>query len=77
MTDPQIQALRKWYRQEFDRRTKLLEAGNGRIDWLDKGTRVSWSEVWIKAQDLGINLGPAELRLQLQSLRRRYGSSSI
>jgi hypothetical protein len=38
-----------------------LARGQGRIDWVDPGTRVSFSEVVAKAQDLGVGRDPMNL----------------
>lgn len=46
--------LTNWFRAEYQRRTMAIENGTGRVDWLDCGTRVSWSEIVSKARDLGI-----------------------
>jgi hypothetical protein len=55
--------LATWFKTEFARRTKLLEAGDGRIDWIDAGTRVSFSEVSAKAGELGLPDDVVALRL--------------
>lgn len=64
MSEP-IDELVAWVRAEYARRTRAIAAGNGRIDWLDPGTRVSWSEVFAKAHDLGMKCAPVELRITL------------
>lgn len=60
-----LRKLRQWRRAEFKRRTALLQVDLGRIDWLDPGTRVSFSEVCEKARELGIDLPVTELRLAI------------
>jgi hypothetical protein len=51
-----------WFKSEFARRTRALGEGKGRIDWIDPGTRVSWSEITTKAEQLGINRDMVDLR---------------
>ena len=58
-----LQELRRWRHAEFTRRTRALEAGADRIDWVDPGTRVSFSEVCEKARELGLEMNVVELRL--------------
>lgn len=60
-----LDQLKQWRRETFAERTRLLNAGQGRIDWLDEGTRVSWTEVVAKAEKLGVTLHPVELRLAM------------
>ena len=62
--------LVEWYKSEFKRRTDLLAAGNGRIDWIDPGTRVSFSEIWAKAEELGIEENPVTLRIVFGNLKK-------
>ena len=45
MTDEQFAKLGAWYRSQFELRTAAIEAGDGRIDWLNPGTRVSLTEI--------------------------------
>jgi len=47
-------ALRAWFEKEYRRRSAAVRAGTGKIEWLDKGTRVAWSEIAMKAVELGI-----------------------
>ena len=56
------QQLINWAAVEFDRRTQLLREGEGQIDWIDPGTRVSWTEIVERARDLGITMNVVELR---------------
>jgi hypothetical protein len=60
-----IEQLRAWIREEHRRRTDLLDAGNGRIEWIDPGTRVGFSEACAKAEELGIEADVVSLRLAL------------
>lgn len=61
-----VDRLKQWYREEFDRRTKLIEAGEvNRIDWIDPGTRVAFSEVCAKAREKGIDSNVVNLRLAM------------
>lgn len=63
MIDPtKGQALLDWYRSEYDRRTNAIEDGSGKIDWLIPGYRVSFTEVIMKAEQLGIRMNPVDLR---------------
>lgn len=57
-----------WYKAEYKRRTDLLDRDQGQIDWLDPGTRVSFSEVWAKAEELGVNESPVTLRIIFSKL---------
>jgi len=56
VTGDQLELLAAWYRSEFRRRTAAIEAGDGRIDWLDPGTRVSLTEVRSYAESVGIEM---------------------
>lgn len=50
--------LHQWMRDEWDRRTKLVEEGNispSDIVWINPEYRLQFSEVTAKAQELGIN----------------------
>jgi hypothetical protein len=61
----QMDKLIAWFKAEYARRTAAIKTGKGRIDWLDPGTRISWSEVLAKADELGIDTrDPVNLRLQ-------------
>ena len=61
MTESERQLL-NWVSTEYNRRSVALSEGHGRVDWLDPGTRVSWSEIIAKAESLGINRNPVNLR---------------
>jgi hypothetical protein len=65
MTAEKVRALRSWFDAEFRHRTKMLEAGEGKISWLNPGTRVSFSEVCAKAEELELSSNPVELRLMI------------
>jgi hypothetical protein len=54
--------LLRWAGSEFKRRTRLVKVGAGKIDWLDPGTRVSWTEITTKAEALGIARKGVDLR---------------
>ena len=58
-----MRQLVKWYRRERRCRTAKVREGTARIDWLDPGTRVSWSEIVAKAEEFGIKSDPVTLRL--------------
>jgi hypothetical protein len=62
----QFEELIYWYKREFRQRTALLAKGEGRIEWIDAGTRVSFSEVCEKADDLGLEMNVVELRTALE-----------
>jgi hypothetical protein len=65
--------LIKWFWSEFNRRTDAIASGAARIDWLDTGTRVSWTEVVSKAEELGLDTSnPVKFRLDFQ---RAYSAS--
>jgi hypothetical protein len=66
-----FEELVAWYRGEFDRRTSALNSGQGRIDWLDAGSRVSFSEVSAKAEELGIKANPVDLRTRFAQMINR------
>lgn len=61
MTEAQQQLL-DWFDAEYQRRTDLVEKGEGRIDWIAPDYRVSWTEVLSKAEELGITMNPVNLR---------------
>jgi len=50
---------------------EVVSAGTPRIDWLDPGTRVSWSEIVAKAEEFGIKSDPVTLRLDFDRAKRR------
>jgi hypothetical protein len=62
MTDAEAELL-SWVKQEYLRRTRLIKVGAGKIDWIDPGTRVSWTEVVTKAEALGVARKGVDLRL--------------
>ena len=66
-----LQQLVKWYRREYDHRTAKVCIGIAPINWIDKGTRVSWSEVYSKARELGIESDPVTLRLDFDAALQR------
>lgn len=54
---PMTEAERKlldWFDTEFKSRTKAVKNSTARIDWIDPGTRISWTEILSKAEELGI-----------------------
>lgn len=63
--DDKLAYLRYWIKLQYDYRTDEIEQNRGRIDWIDPGTRVSFTEVWAKAEDLGIKMNVVEFRLWL------------
>lgn len=65
-----ITELAKWYKNEYRRRTDAINNGEGRIDWLDEGTRVSFSEIQEKANEFGIQVNVVKLRLLLDDALR-------
>lgn len=69
---PEEQALLNWGREEFARRTKAVEDGTASIYWLDPGTRVSWTEICVKAEELGVKRAknPVEFRLWWDEARK-------
>jgi len=62
--------LKEWLRQEYDRRTRALEQGAGRIEWVMPECRVSFSEVVEKARELSIKDNITELRNQAREIQR-------
>lgn len=60
--------LRAWLKAEHIQRTRLICEGKGRIDWLDYGTRVSFSEVCAKAAELGLDVSPVQIRQQTKGV---------
>lgn len=46
--------LLDWGNAEFARRTRAVEDGTADVYWLDPGTRVSWTEICAKAEELGV-----------------------
>lgn len=60
MTRCQAIQITAWYRTVFALRTAEIHAGRGKIEWLDRGTRVSWSELVAYAETLGIELRPTD-----------------
>jgi hypothetical protein len=61
MTKAEADLLR-WFKATRAARTRAVKNGSAPIDWLDKGTRVAWSEIWNKAQELGIKRDVVDLR---------------
>jgi hypothetical protein len=61
-----------WLRREYADRTKAVENGTGRIDWIVAAYRVSFSEIWAKAEQLGIPDDSVELRRWLA--RQKIGN---
>lgn len=60
---PQEKTLFCWFKRTLSERTTAVKENRAPIDWIDPGTRVSWSEVVSKASDLGIVRSPADLRV--------------
>ena len=58
-----------WIDSEYARRTKAVKNGTARIDWIDEGTRVSFSEIVAKAEALGIDTNPVSLRTAIATWR--------
>lgn len=56
MTDDQLDLLAAWYRSEYRRRTKAVEAGGANIDWLVPEYRVSRTEVVAYAESIGVTM---------------------
>ncbi len=57
MTKQQKDQIVAWAKAEYDRRTKLIEGGHGRVDWIEPSTRVSLTEVRSYADGIGITMG--------------------
>jgi urocanate hydratase len=53
MMTPEQQKLLDWFDATFAQRTAAVENNTARIDWIDEGTRVSWSEIAMKAVEFG------------------------
>lgn len=70
-----IDQLRDWMRDEFDRRTKLVEEGKispSDIVWVNPEYRLQFSEVTEKAKELGIDTSDVvEFRLKLDGVLPR------
>lgn len=62
-----VAALQAWINAEFARRTAAVEAGTADLDWVVPEYRVSWSEVWSKAEELGLSMSLVDLRLAVTS----------
>ena len=67
--------IRKWYREEFHRRTKLLAKGEGRIDWVNEGTRVSFSEICHQADIMSATLEYGSYNVV--ELRQMFGQDPL
>jgi hypothetical protein len=52
MTMQQIAELRYW--------TKAIRDGKAELSWIDRGTRVSWTEVVARAETMGVTLHPTD-----------------
>jgi len=61
--------IKNWYQDQYWFRTRALNKGEGKIDWVDPGTRVSWSEVVAYAETLGLQLSPLD-RVELGDLSK-------
>jgi hypothetical protein len=59
---PADRQLLHWYNETYQSRTRAVRDNTARIDWLDPGTRVSWTEMVAKAEELGIRKNPVALR---------------
>ncbi len=57
MTKQQKDQIVAWAKAEYDRRTKLIEGGHGRDEWIEPSTRVSLTEVRSYADGIGITMG--------------------
>ena len=62
ITEAETELLR-WFRDTYRARTDAVQAGTAPIEWLDEGTRVSWTEIDAKVEQLGIRREPLEMRL--------------
>lgn len=68
MTKSQAAQIAHWFHRTFDQRTAALEAGDGKIEWLDRGTRVSWTELVSFAETIGVTLHPTDQASLLPNL---------
>lgn len=62
-------ALIQWYENEFVRRTIATYAGEGEAVWAVVSSRLPWTDVIFKAEDLGLRLPPSRLWLWWMDLR--------
>lgn len=70
MADPKEVA--RWTAEEWERRTKEIEAGRGQIYWADPRYRVSWSDLQHKFKDLK-HTDRADLQKDIDAEFRKRG----
>jgi len=61
VTEAEAQLI-DWFAAEYVRRTKAVREGTAPISWVPADYRVSWTEIWAKAEELGIKRNVVDMR---------------
>jgi len=60
---PAENELIKWFDEQYAMRSRAVAEGTAKLDWYPEEYRVSWTEIWMKAEELGIKRNVVDFRL--------------